>query len=113
MQYYSCSFPIISMYSLDFRKRVLAIKKKEGLTFQQTSDRFHVSTRTLFSWTKRIKPKTTIEKPATKIDMDALRQDVQKNPDRFQYERAKDYGVSAWGIGLALKRLNISHKKNS
>ena len=101
------------MYSLDFRKRVLAIKEKEQLTFQQTSDRFDVSIRTLFSWIKRIDPKLKRNKPATKIDMEALAKDVEKNPDRFQYERARDYGVSQWAIGRALRRLNIRHKKNS
>lgn len=101
------------MYSLDFRKRVLRIKDQEGLTFEQTSDRFGVGMRTLFDWKKRIEPKLKRNKPAVKIDMEALAKDVQENPDRFQYERAKDYGVSAWAIGLALKRLNISYKKNS
>lgn len=101
------------MYSLDFRKRILAIKEKELLTFQQTSERFSISIRTLFSWTKRIQPIIKRNKPATKINMDMLKKDVQKNPDRFQYERAKDYTVSTWAIGLALRRLNISHKKNS
>jgi transposase len=100
-------------YSLDFRKRVFAIKKKENLTFEATSKRFHITTRTLFRWQKRIQPKNNRSKPATKIDMVALQKDVQENPDRFQYERAGDYGVSQGAIGFALKRLHISHKKNS
>ena len=45
--------------------------------------------------------------------MQALEADVAKNPDRFQYERAQDYGVSQAAIVYALKRLKISRKKNS
>jgi hypothetical protein len=37
------------MYSLDFRKRVFAMKAKEKLTFKQTSKRFGISMRTLFA----------------------------------------------------------------
>ena len=101
------------MYSLDFRKRVFKIKDEENLTFAATSKRFNVGMTTLFAWQQRLEPKTTRNKPATKIDMTTLQKDVQENPDRFQYERAEDHNVSAWAIGLALKRLNISHKKNS
>lgn len=101
------------MYSLDFRKRVFAIKGEKGLTFNQTSKRFCVGIRTLFAWQKNIEPKTTRNKPATKIDMEALKKDIAKNPDRFQWERAQDYNVTAWGIGKALRRLEISVKKNA
>lgn len=100
-------------YSLDFRKRVFAVKKKENLTFSKTSKRFHIPMNTLFRWQKRMEPKTTRNKPATKIDMEALRRDIGKRPDRFQYERAQDFGVTQGAIWFALKRLAISYKKNS
>jgi len=45
--------------------------------------------------------------------MEALKKDVQINPDSFQYERAKSFGVSQSAIFYALKRLNISYKKNA
>jgi transposase len=101
------------MHSLDFRKRVFAMKEKENLTFAQTSKRFGVGMRTLFAWQKRLEPKVTRNKPATKIDMNALQRDVRTHPDRFQWERAQDYNVSAWAIGKALRRLHLSLKKNS
>ena len=100
-------------YSLDFRRRVLLLKEEQKLTFKETSERFAVDIRTLFRWQKRLEPKTTKNKPATKIDMQALEEDVEKNPDRFQYERAQDYGVSQAAIFYALKRLKISRKKNA
>jgi transposase len=100
-------------YSLDYRKRVFAVKKKEQLTFSETSKRFHVSMNTLFRWQRRLEPKTQRNKPATKIDMEALRKDIQRHPDKFQYERAKEFGVTQGAIWFALKRMNISYKKNS
>ncbi len=89
----------------------MRMRKKEKLTYEQTSKRFGVAIRTLFNWAKKLEPEKTRNKPATKIDMKALKKDVEENPDRFQYERAKDYGVTPWAIGLALKRLKISRKK--
>ncbi|GFN45275.1 transposase [Candidatus Regiella insecticola] len=56
---------------------------------------------------------TTHNKPATKIDMEALAQDVATYPDDYQYERAQRFGVSAQGIRHALKRLRVSRKKNT
>lgn len=100
-------------YSLDFRQRVFKIKKKEGLTFQELSDRFEIPIRTLFRWQKRMEPKVKRDKPATKVDMEALRKDVEDHPDRFQYERAKKFGVGQSTIFYALKRLGISNKKNA
>lgn len=100
-------------YSLDFRKRVFEAKEKNGLNFPETSRRFAVPMRTLFRWKQRIKPKTKRNKPATKINMNVLRKDVEQHPDRYQYERAKDFGVTQGAIWFALQRLNVSYKKNS
>lgn len=100
-------------YSLDFRRQVFKTKQKEGLTFEELSERFGVPMRTLFRWQKRIEPKTKRNKPSTKVDMEALRKDVEAYPDQFQYERAKKFGVSQSAIFYALKRLEISYKKNS
>ena len=100
-------------YSLDYRHQVFRIKEKEGLTFEETSKRFGVNIRTLFRWQRKITPKTHRNKPATKIDMRALEADIKKRPDRFQYERAKEHGVSQAAIFYALKRLKVSYKKNA
>jgi len=102
------------MYSLDYRQRVLKVKKEEGLSDEELCKRFGIKSRkTIYNWKQSIEPKEKRNKPATKIDMEALKKDMDKNPDRFQYERAEDYGVSAWAIGLALRRLKISYKKNT
>jgi len=101
------------MNTIEYRRRAFEIKEKEGLTYEETSKRFGINIRTLFRWKQRIEPKTTRNKPATKIDMEELKEDVQKNPDSYQYERAKKFNVTAWAIGIALRRLKISYKKNT
>lgn len=100
-------------YSLDFRKRVMKIKEEKDLTFEKTSKRFNIGIRTLFRWQKEIAPKMKRNKPATKVDMKALEEDVKKNPDIYLSERAERFGISVSGIFYALRRLNVSYKKNS
>ena len=43
-------------YSIDFRKKVLAIKEKEKMSFESISERFGVGKNTVFVWTKKISP---------------------------------------------------------
>ncbi|MDE1191756.1 MAG: IS630 transposase-related protein [Arachidicoccus sp.] len=100
-------------YSIDFRKQLFKIKRQENLTFQETAERFGIPIRTLFRWQKCINPKTKRNKPSTKIDMEALRKDVEQHPDHYQYERARKFGVGQSTIFYALKRLGISCKKNA
>ena len=101
------------MYSKDYREGVFQIKEEENLTYEETSKRFKINIRTLFRWKKRLSPKLKREKPATKIDMKKLATDVERNPDKFLYERAKDLKVGITTVFYALKRLKISRKKNS
>ena len=98
-------------YSLDFRQKVFAYKAKKELTFEQTSEHFDIGIRTLFRWQSNIEPCSTRNKPATKIDMEVLAQDVHDSPDDYQWERAARFNVTQPAITKALKRLNISYKK--
>lgn len=100
-------------YSLDFRRKVLSIKAREKLTFEQTAERFGVGKASVMRWSNRVCPQRTRNKPATKLDMQALAEDIKHYPDAYLYERAKRLGVSDMGIFYALKRLGISYKKNT
>jgi len=100
-------------YTLDYRKQVFKIKERDKLTFEEVSERFGLNIRTLFRWQQRIAPKLKRDKPSTKIDMDLLKKDVEAHPDKYQYERAKTFGVSQSAIFYALQRLKISVKKNA
>jgi len=98
-------------YPLKFRQKVFAVKEKYDLTFEEASQRFDVPIRTLFRWHKKLEPQTTRNKPASKIDMTLLAQDIKDFPDAYLWERAERFNVRLESIFYALKRLGISHKK--
>lgn len=98
-------------YSIDFRRQALLIKQREHLSFEATAKRFGVGKMSVLRWSKQIEAQRHRQKPATKINMEVLKQDVEQDPDAYQYERAERLEVSRRGIGYALKRLGISRKK--
>lgn len=98
-------------YSLDFRQRVFAYKEKPQLTFDQTSRHFEIDKATLFQWKNKLLPCLNRDKPANKVNMEALRADVDENPDSYQWERAKQLNVTQPTIHYALKRLDIGYKQ--
>lgn len=99
-------------YSRDFREKVLSIKEKESLSFAKIAKRFDIGIASVVRWAKNINSKKTRHKPATKIDMEALKKDIETYPDAYQYERAKRLNVSRAGVAHALKRLGVTYKKN-
>lgn len=106
------SCPLLRTYPLAFRNKVLDLQRQEGLSVAETGRRFHIGVATLCRWQKQIVPRTVRNKPATKIDMQALAQDLQAPPDSYQWERARTFGVTQSPIFSALQRLGKSYKKN-
>jgi transposase len=100
-------------YSIDFRRKVLAIKAQENLSFEEAARRFGVGKASLSRWSGRLEPRRTRVKPPLKIKDEALRRDVELYPDAYQHERAARLGASQQGVCDALKRLKISVKKNA
>ncbi len=98
-------------YSLDFRRKVLSIREKEKLTIAEVAARFGVGIASVTRWLKVLEPQKTRNKPATRINTQALLDDVRAFPDAYQYERAERLGVSQQGIAHALKRLGVTYKK--
>ena len=99
------------MYSMDFRKKVMEVKQREGLSIRAVAARFSISFNTVMSWSKNITPKV-IKRSPRRIDPNVLFQDVQTYPDSYLYERAKRLGVSVSGIHRTLKNLGVTYKKN-
>ena len=99
-------------YPIEFRRKVLETQEKENLSIEQVALRFHVSKSSVARWITRLEPCEHRNKPAVKIDMERLAQDVARYPDAYQHERARRFGCSQRGIGLALKRLRKNRKKN-
>lgn len=100
-------------YSTDFRRKVIGIKEQESLTAEEAAKRFGIGTASFSRWNKNLEPKRTRDRSAAKIDMEALKRDVELHPDAYHRERAKRFGVSEGGIRKALKRLGIGYKKNT
>lgn len=100
-------------YSIDFRRKVLLICRKEGLTVEEVAKRFGVGKMSVVRWSKCLYPKEHRNRVSLKIDRDALKEDVRIYKDAYHYERAERLGVSPAGIYKALKRLGITFKKNS
>ena len=100
-------------YSLGFRKKVFEMKEEKNLTFEKTAERFGIGIRTLFRWQKKLEPRQKRNKPATKIDMEKLKEDVKCHPDAYLFERADRFKVSITGMFYALRRLKMTNKKNS
>lgn len=100
-------------YPAQFRKKLLSVKEKEGLTTIEAAKRFGVGKGSVSRWKDNPDPVFKRNRPAQKIDMEALKKDVEENPDSFIYERAERFSVSASGMRYALKRLGISRKKNA
>ena len=100
-------------YSLDMRKQVLKLRHEEGLSMAKVAKRFGLSLASVMRWSKTLEPVTRRNKPATKIDMESLKRDVEKYPDAYLKERAERLHVSHNCVWHALKRLNVTYKKNS
>ncbi|AKH37251.1 MULTISPECIES: IS630 family transposase [Nitrosomonas] len=99
-------------YPILFRHKVLSVREKENLSIAQVAKRFGVGVASVMRWIKTPDPKTTRNKPATRINMEMLAQDIKNYPDAHQYERAKRLGVSKQSINHALKRLSVTYKKS-
>ena len=82
-------------YSIDMRQKILKIRLEEGLSMAKVAERFGVGVASVMRWSNNIE---CIKKRnrSTKIDMEALKRDVDKYPDAYQYERAN----SPWRSGV-------------
>lgn len=99
------------IYPVVFRKKVLEVKAKEKLSLKETAKRFAIGVASVSRWIKDISYKAKRNKPATKINMKALKEDLEIYPDGYLVERAARLGASKSGIHSAIKRLGISRKK--
>jgi len=100
-------------YPVNFRKKILKIKEKEKISFAEVSKRFGLSKTTVFKWDKKIEPEKSRDRKPSKIDMEALKKDIEQHPDSYCYERAQRLNASSTGIRDAQYRLGVTYKKNS
>ena len=98
-------------YSTDYRQMILD-KHEAGRSIRSLAQQFNISTRTLQNWKKQPERKV-VKTRKGKIDMALLKQDVEKYPDSYQRERAVRFNCTQRAIGIALKRLKITQKKDT
>ncbi len=103
-------------YPVKYRERTIEYRQ-EGHTLEETSKVFKVAVSTIREWAKRLKEKgnlapDTPERSFKKIDPEKLKAYLAEHPDAYQWEIAKEFGCVQSAVGQALKRLNITRKKD-
>lgn len=101
------------MYSLDFRRRAVALVKQKGQCVAHVAQLLGIGRVTLHRWLKLtdLAPKPMGPKAPRKLCPERLAQHVADHPDAYQHERAAELGVSRYAIWYGLRRLGI--KKNA
>ena len=103
-------------YDIKYRERALSYLS-EGHSFRESAARFKVSPFTLVKWKNQLNETGTLapkkrKETWRKIDPEKLRKFVSEHPDAYQHEIAEAFGVRLYALQKALKRLNITRKKN-
>lgn len=103
-------------YGIDFRNRVINYVKT-GHSKKETCQLFGISTNTLYLWEKQFKEHGHLErqkrKPSPrKLPLDTLQAFVNQYPDAFLREIAEHFDCSIPSVWAALKKLNITLKKD-
>ena len=106
---------MIALYSLDFRKKVLAYCERTG-SITEASHIFQISRNTIYCWLK-LKEKTGElnhqvkgTKPR-KVDRDRLKNYLTDNPDAYLTEIAAEFDCHPTTIHYALKAMGYTRKK--
>jgi len=102
-------------YSKDLRRRVLNFVAKGG-SKAEAARRFDISRSRVFVWLKQPQdhqPGKPGPKQSRKYDQEALRAEVEANPDVLLRELAASRKVSITSIFRALRRMGFKRKKNA
>ncbi len=103
-------------YSLDLRQRVVEFVQQGG-SKSEAARLFGISRGRIYVWLKlppgQLAARQTGPKQAHKVDMPALKEMIQANPDLLQTELAQHFGVCESTIHYARQRLKITRKKDS
>ena len=93
-------------YSEHFRRKILA-KLEEGYSIRAVAAQFEINKNNIVEWKKRIEIKKTRVRKPSKINDDALREDVEKYPDAYQYERAARFNCGGNSAKHGISRRKI------
>ena len=101
-------------HSIDLRRRVLAYVEGGG-SKAEAARLYKVGRTRIYEWLKHkdnLSPQKPGPKGSHKIDLDRLRNQIRQKPDATLHELAIHHKVHYSTIHYALKRLNVTRKKN-
>jgi putative transposase len=104
-------------YSIDLRKRVLSFIEEGHGGITKASRVFSIGKSAIYSWINKKKTTGSIDitkriKKPRKFKKHDLINYINKHPDAYLHEIAKNFNMSISGVCRALKRLNITRKKS-
>ncbi|SNB82490.1 Transposase [Kingella negevensis] len=104
-------------YSIDLREKALNCYKRCN-NASKVAKTYGISRNTLYLWIKLEEQTGSLKhqvkgQNATKLDTQALKQYIEKNPDAYLYEMAEMFSCSTSTIFYALKKLGITRKKKT
>jgi len=110
------NYYIMNAYSLDLRERVMDYLD-DGHTYQETSNLFKISLRTIFNWSKLRKEKGSLVVENTprsphKLSDTELLEYIRLHPDAYLRDIAEHFKTCKAAVYKALKRLGVTRKKN-
>jgi len=102
-------------YSVEYRQDVLNFCERSGNSIRKGSRIFNLSPTTIMKW-KRLKKEGnlsggTFVRKQRKLDLDALKALLDKNPGLIQSEMATHFGVNRETIYNGLKKIGYKRKK--
>lgn len=98
-------------YSLDLRQKVVNYVENGG-SITKAAAIFKVGRATIYRWLGRVDLRPTqVKHRQRKLDWEALKKDVETNPEARLVERARTFSVRPSAICYALKKLKITRKK--
>jgi transposase len=104
-------------YSVDFREAAIAYWRA-GHSKEELYEAYKIYPSRVYEWI-RLEGRTGTLKPnyakrrKRKIDLEKLRQAVERKPDAYLAELAKQFNCTEQAVFYALKKLNITTKKKS
>jgi len=104
------------IYDINYRRRAIEYWG-EGHSKKETAEVFKVDPSTLHRWKSRLNESGTLapkKRVVTwrKIDPEKLKKYLNKHPDAYLKEIAEEFRCSDVAVLKALRRLNITRKKN-
>ncbi len=103
-------------YDKRFRERAISYKES-GATFKQLKAVFGIDNKTYTAWVK-LKSETgsvisgkSHNPRKRKIDLEKLKQAVEKKPDAYLEELAEPWGCTVQAVFYALKKIGYTYKK--